>query len=175
PPPAPPVAEAPPKFRDVTEVLPVEADDEGRHEQNRGDHRQPLDDLVLIVGDLRLAVVARTGEEISGEIEPVGRSKQLVVGITEAQLYVARQQLRSVADVDPTVDDRADRVSRRRKGSPDVEQVVPQVRDSASDLGRRPGLDPLFELVDLVVQRINQVEDVSRDLVDVWVIDPSGP
>src|SRR4029078_4898430 len=73
--PAPPVAEAPGKFRDVTEVPPVEPDDEGVTQQDRRDHRRPLDDLVLIVGDLRLAVIAGTGEQVPGEVEPVRRSK----------------------------------------------------------------------------------------------------
>src|SRR5262249_13659599 len=172
--PAPPVAEAPGKFRDVTEVLPVEPDDEGRYQQDRCNHRQPLHDLVLVVGNLRLAVVARAGQEIPREIQPVGRAKQLVVGVAEVQLDVARQQLRAFADVDPAVDDRADRVPRRGERSSDVEQVVPEVRDPASHLRRRPRLDPLLELVDLVVKRVDEVQEVLGNHVDDVVDDHAG-
>src|SRR5256885_977130 len=63
--PRPPVAEAPRQLRDVTEVLAVQADDEGGDEEERRDHRQALHHLVLIVRDLALKVVANAGERVA--------------------------------------------------------------------------------------------------------------
>src|SRR5262249_38158004 len=63
--PRPPVAEAPADLRDVVEVLAVEADDEGGDEEQRRDHGQALHDLVLVVRDLRLEVVADAGDEVA--------------------------------------------------------------------------------------------------------------
>jgi hypothetical protein len=50
----------------------------------------------------------------------------------------------------------------------------PQVRDSASDLSRRPGVDPLFELVDLVVECVDEIEEVFGDQIDDAVHDHAG-
>src|SRR6186713_3162620 len=47
------------------EVLAVEADHERRDEHERGDDRELLADLVLVLGDLRLQVVADAGEEVA--------------------------------------------------------------------------------------------------------------
>ena len=58
------------QLRDVPEVLAVEPDDERRHEQDRGDRREPLHDLVLVVRDLGLAVVAHSGDEVARQ--PIG-------------------------------------------------------------------------------------------------------
>ena len=51
---------------------------------------------------------------------------------------------------------------------------MPQRRDSATDPGRVQRLDPLLELVDLVVQCIDQIEEVLGDLVDDAVDDHAG-
>ena len=150
----------------MAEVLAVEADDEGRHEQHRGDHRQPLHHLVLVVGDLRLVVVARAREQVAREVEPVYGAQQFVVDVGEVELDVAREDLLALADVDPAVDHAPDRVARRRHRAPHVQQVVAQLRDAAADLVRRPALDSVLELVDLVVDRVHEVEEVLGDQVD---------
>ena len=48
----------------------------------------------------------------------------------------------------------------------DVEQVVPERRDPLADLGGAPLLDMVFDLVDLGVQLVDQVEVALGDLVD---------
>src|SRR5690349_12193327 len=64
-PPRPRVAEVPAELGHVAEVLAVEADDEGRDEQDRRDRGQPLHHLVLVVRDLRLVVVPDSGDEVA--------------------------------------------------------------------------------------------------------------
>src|SRR5205823_1657973 len=73
--PRPPVAERPSELGNVVEVLAVEADDERGEKQHRGDHRQPLHHLVLVVRDLRDVVVADTRDEVARELEPVERTE----------------------------------------------------------------------------------------------------
>ena len=51
------------------EVLAVEPDDEARHEHERCDHRELLRDVVLLLGDLGLVVVADAGEQVAGDVE----------------------------------------------------------------------------------------------------------
>lgn len=62
------------QLRDIVEVLSVETDDERRHEQDGGDHGQPLPDLVLVVRDPRLMVVAHAGDQIAAELQTVRRA-----------------------------------------------------------------------------------------------------
>ena len=95
---------------------------------DRRDHRQPLHHLVLVVRDLRLVVVAHAGDEVAGELEVVGGAQQLVVGVAEVELDVVREDLVAL-ELDPVVDDLADRVARRRERAADVQQVVPQRRE----------------------------------------------
>ena len=136
----------------MAEVLAVETDDERREEQQRGDHRQPLHDLVLVVRDLRLVVVADAGEQVAREVEPVDGAQELVVGVRERDLDLAREQLAAAATSMRRSTTRwtASRIGRERAA--DVEQVVPQLRDPVADLHGRPAVDAVLELVDLVVR-----------------------
>ena len=43
---------------------------------------------------------------------------------------------------------------------------MPQPRDALPDLVRAPDLDPVLELVDLLVDRVHQIEEVFGDLID---------
>ena len=52
-----------------------------------------------------------------------------------------------------------------------MQEVVAKIGDPLSDLLRRPYVDPLLELVDLVVQRVDEVEEVLGDQVDDLVHD----
>ena len=81
-------------------------------------------------------------------------------------LHLAREEIAATLELDPAVDDLADRVARRRERAPDVQHVVAQVGDPAADLRRRPLLDLVLELVDLVVQIVDQVEVALRNVVD---------
>src|SRR5207253_10378024 len=104
--PRPPVAPYPLQLRDVAEVLAVEADDEGGDEQDRGDRCEPLHDLVLVVRDLRLVVVADAPEQVAREFEAVEGAQQLVVGVRDVQLDLAREELAGArVELDPVVDD----------------------------------------------------------------------
>src|SRR5438132_10618241 len=70
--PRPEVAQLPVDLREmVLEVLAIEADDERGEEQERGNHGQGLHDLVLVVRDLRLEVVADARDQITRQLEPV--------------------------------------------------------------------------------------------------------
>ena len=106
-----PVAEVPAQLGHVAEVLAVEADDEGREEQERRDRGQPFHDLVLVVRDLRLGVVADAGEQVACEVEPVRRAQELVVGRVEGDLDLVGEDLRPVFDLDAS---RRSRGARRR-------------------------------------------------------------
>src|SRR5215212_5704376 len=86
PPPRPPVAEAPTELRNVLEVLAVEADDERREQQKRGDHGESLHHLVLCVRDLRLVVVAGAGDELARDVERLRGAQELVVDVGEQKL-----------------------------------------------------------------------------------------
>ena len=63
--PRPPVAPRPVELGDVVEVLAVEPDDERGEQQQRGDQRQALHHLVLVVRDLPLEVVAHARERVA--------------------------------------------------------------------------------------------------------------
>src|SRR4249919_495819 len=86
--PRPPVAVCPVELRDVAEVLALHPDDECRDEQDRGNRRQALHDLVLILGHHRLVVVACAGDQVAAELERLRRAQELVVGVGEVQLDV---------------------------------------------------------------------------------------
>src|SRR5205823_1592136 len=108
---------------------------------------------------------ARAREEVAREIEAIHGAQQLVVDVCEVELDLARQKLLAFADVDPTVDDAPDRVAGRRDRATDVQQVVPQRRDAAPDLRCRPVLDPVLELVYLVVESVYEIEEVLGDQI----------
>jgi hypothetical protein len=75
-----------------------------------------------------------------------------------------------VLDLDAVVHDFPDRVASRAERPPDIQEVVPDVRDLAADARSRPVLDVIVELVDFFVDSVDQVEVGLRDLVD----DPVG-
>jgi hypothetical protein len=130
-----------------------------------------LDDLVLVVRDLRLEVVADAGEQVAGQVEHVARAQELVVGAVEGDLDLVREDLGPALDLDHVVDDAANGVPHRRQRPPDVEQVVTEVRDPRARLRRKSGLDALFDLVDLLVQVVDQVEVALGDVVEEAVGD----
>ena len=76
-----------------------------------------------------------------------------------------------VADVDAAVHDPADRVARRPEGAADLEDVLSEIGEAASDARVRPALDSRLELVDLVVQGVEQAQVSLRDVVDEVVED----
>ena len=47
-------------------------------------------DLVLVVGDLRLVVVAHAAEQVARGLEAFRRAQELVVGVGEMELDLAR-------------------------------------------------------------------------------------
>jgi hypothetical protein len=159
----------------VDEVLAVEADDERRDEEDRGDRTESLDDLVLVDRDPGLLVITGRGEQVAGVFDALRRPEELVEGRAELLLDLARKDLaceqRSALDVDAPVDDLPDRVARRGQSLADVQQVAPELRDPPAYLLGRPGVDPLLELLDLVVERVQQVEVALRDVVDQEVGD----
>jgi len=106
--------------------------------------------LVLVVRDHRLEVVADAPRRARASLEPVGRPQELVVGVGEVQLDLARERLARV-ELRAVVDDLVHRVAQGREVLARVEQVVPERRDPGADSRRRPLLDVLLELVDLVV------------------------
>jgi len=69
-------------------------------------------------------VVARAREQVARQVEPVQRAQKLVVDVAEGDLDVAREELVALREVDPPVDDAAERVAGGREGAPDVQQVV---------------------------------------------------
>jgi hypothetical protein len=96
-----------------------------------------LDDLVLVVRDLRLEVVADAGEQVAGQVEHVARAQELVVGAVEGDLDLVREDLGPALDLDHVVDDAANGVPHRRQRPPDVEQVVRrcEIRERVSAAG----------------------------------------
>jgi hypothetical protein len=149
----------------VVEVLAVEADDERRHEQQRRDHRQPLHHLVLIDGDLALEVVADAREGVARRLEGFARAHELVVGVAEGDLDVARKEL-PLVELDPVVDDLVHGVAGRREGAADPAHVLAQLAQAQPHLRRRLDGDQIFQLVDLIVERVDQIEVALGDLVD---------
>ncbi len=69
-------------------------------------------------------------------------------------------------DLDHVVDDTADGVASRCERPADVEEVVAELAQACARLGRRSRLDNVLELVDLPVERVDEVEIVLRDVVD---------
>ena len=61
-----------------------------------------------------------------------------------------------------------DRVPGRRERAADLEHVVAQGRQARADPRAGPALDRILELVDLVVQRVNEIEVALRDVVNGW-------
>ena len=72
---------------------------------------EPLHHLVLVVRDLRLEVVAHAGDEVARGLEALGRAQELVVGVGEVELDLAREEL-AVVELDAVVDDLVHRVAR---------------------------------------------------------------
>ena len=88
------------------------------------------------------------------------------------ELDLVREELLPV-ELDAAVDDPANRIARRRKRAADVQESMPELRDPLADLLGRPVLDVVVELVDLVVERVDQIEVVLGDLVHQVVRDHS--
>ena len=100
---------------------------------------EALHHLVLVVRDLRLAVVAHPGEEVAREVEAVGRAKELVVRGVERDLDVVAEDLLAAVDVDGVVDHAPDGVAHRRQRAADVQEVVAERRRSERASHRRAG------------------------------------
>ncbi len=158
----------------MIEVLTVEADDEGRKEQHRGDHRQALGDFVLVVRDLGLLVVPRACQEVAREVQSVDRAQQLVVDVGEVELDLARKNL-AVFPLDAPVDHPPDGIACWTNSAADAEEVVAELGDTHPDLARGPLFDPVLELVDLVVEGVHEVEEVLGDQVDQAIDHQAGP
>src|SRR5688500_14437409 len=77
----------------VVEVLPVDADEKGREEQQRRDHGELLDDLVLLLADLRLVELAGARDQLPRDVERLRGAKELVVRIREVELERAVEHL----------------------------------------------------------------------------------
>src|SRR5207247_9799509 len=77
----------------VQEILAVEADDEGREQERGRDHRKLLDDLVLVLRDERLVVVARAGEQIARHVELLSRAKERLVRVGDEALHLLGKAL----------------------------------------------------------------------------------
>src|SRR5207237_1388377 len=84
--------------QDARGVLPVEPNEERGEKQSGRDHRQLLHDLVLVLGDERLVVVARACEQVARDIEFLAGSKERLVGVGEAAFDLFGEQA-LVADV----------------------------------------------------------------------------
>src|SRR6266545_3863518 len=152
------IAELPVELGEVVlEVLAVEADDEGGQQQQRRDHRERLHDLVLVVRDLRLEVVANARDQVARELETVECAQELVQRGVERDLDVMRKDLFAVRHLDDVVDDAADRVARRGERAPDVKQVVAQLRDACAVLLRPRGFD-----LDEEIDELEDVVETSR-------------
>ena len=154
----------------MVEVLAVDADEERGEEEQRRDHGEPLHDLVLLLADLRLVVVAGGGDQVAGDVERLRRAQEPVGRLGEVELERTVEH-RVLADVDPAVDDPADRVAGRGERPPNLEHVAPELGQPLANLLAGPVLDPVLELVDLGVEQVDDAEVPLRDLVDEVVRD----
>ena len=134
--------------------------------RHRGDRGEPLRHLVLVVGDLRLEVVAHAAEQVARGLEALGRAQELVVGVGELELAprAGRARTSSSSTRPSTILCTASRSGERNwrmwSRSWRRSETCPRI------LGAGPRLDVLLELVDLVVQVVDQVEPALGDLVD---------
>ncbi len=162
----------------VIEVLAIDADDERREEKEGGDHGELLHDVVLVVSDLPLVVVADCRDRVAGEVEPVDRSKELVVHLGEVELHVARKELapeeRTSLEIGAAVDDPADRVAGWSERPADPDARPAQLREPPLRVARVPDADVLLDLLDLLVDGVEDLEVALRDLVDEEVRDHAG-
>ena len=110
-------------------------------------------------------VVADAREQVARQVEAVHRAEELVVDVREVDLDGTGKELVTPLHVEAPVDDAVDRVARGAERPPHVQEVVAQARDAVADLLRRPALDAVLELVDLVVQRVDEVQVVLGDEV----------
>src|SRR6201999_665550 len=83
----------------------------------------------------------------------------------EIQFHVAGEYF-VAGELDPVVDDLADRVAQRGQDSPHVQHVVAQVGDPGANSFRRPPVDTVLQLVYLVVEGIDQIQVTLGDVVD---------
>ncbi len=137
------------------EVLSVDADDEGREEQERRDHGELLHDVVLLVRDLAPGGSRATAATRSrAKSRPLDRAQELVVHVARSGADFAREELAprpAVESVRPSTIP-PDGVARRPERPPDVEDVAAQVGEPLADARRgSPVADAVLELVDLVV------------------------
>ena len=93
---------------------------------------RPLHHLVLVDRDLGLEVVADAGEEVARGLEAFARAEELVVGIREVQLDVAREEL-GVVELDAVVNDLVDGVSRRSERTADMEERMAKERHAVAE------------------------------------------
>ena len=85
-----------------------------------------------------------------------------------------REHLLAVLDLDDVVDDAADGVAHRRQRPANVEQVVPKLRNASTRRLGRARLDPVLELVDLLVEVVDQIEVSLGNVVDKAVRHHAG-
>ena len=117
---------------------------------------------------LRLEVVAHAAERVARGLERFGRAQQLVVGVAERDLDVAREQL-AVVELDAVVDDLAHRVARRGERAADAAAGRGGGRAAARPTSlHRPGLDHVLELVDLVVEVVDRSRKRSAITSTRW-------
>ena len=136
----------------------------GQEEQRR-DHGQLLDHLVLVLGDQRLVVVACAREQLTSHVDLLARAEERVVGVRELALDRLREQPVR-ADVEGPVDDAPDCGAGRAHDSAGVDEIVAERREPTAHLTARPVLDVILELVDLRVGGIHDVEVRLGDVVD---------
>jgi hypothetical protein len=117
-------------------------------------------------------VVAHARKQVARELEAVEGAHQLVVCRVERDLDVVREDLRALLDVDDAVHDAAHRVTGRRERAPDVQQIVAQRRDALARLRGALLLHLVFELVDLRVDVVDEVEVMLGNVVDEPAIRP---
>ena len=118
--------------------------------------------------DHRLMVIPNAGEQISGDVQLVGRADERLVRVRE-QALDGRREERMVTDLDPAVEHAAHGGAGRRDRSPAVEELVPEIREPFSDSLRLPGVEAVLQLLDLRVHRVQRLEMRLRDLVDETV------
>ena len=125
------------------EVLAEEPGDERQRQEDRGDHRQPLHDLVLAVGR---RVVERLAQRLDLDAD-AGQPLRRVAQRPRRGVVAGR---RSVLAAEPGQD-----VALRQHGLPDVAEPPPQRRRVAGP--------PLLHLRDLLVEAAHRVHDAGHE------------
>ena len=110
-------------------------------------------------------VVARAHEQVAGDVELLARAEERLVRVRELALDLVREE-RIVVEVEGPVANSPHRAARRADGSARMDQVVAEVGDAAPNAQARPPVDVVLELVDLGVDRVDDLEVGLRDVVD---------